>query len=104
VTNGGVSAYFLVSLVYVHSLLCSVQGLTGSQHADNAQHAFSSSKVPTLHFAIPALEGLHRAWSTRAEGQKYERFAPALHAACEKVNEYYEKTTDTPAYIMAMSE
>jgi hypothetical protein len=30
------------------------------------------------------------------------RFAPALNAAAEKIDEYYEKTTDSPAYIMAM--
>jgi hypothetical protein len=59
--------------------------------------------VPTLHLAIPALEALYRAWSTRAERPKYEPFSSALRAACEKVDEYYEKTTESPAYIMAMS-
>jgi hypothetical protein len=34
---------------------------------------------------------------------KYSPFAPALHAACGKIDEYYEKTTESPAYIMAMS-
>src|ERR1700677_2669661 len=72
------------------------------QHADNAQQAFSSSKTSTLHLAIPALEALHKAWSSRATRPQYERFAPALDAACAKIDEYYEKTTDSPAYIMAM--
>ncbi|KAN0118456.1 hypothetical protein V8E52_005186 [Russula decolorans] len=35
-------------------------------HADNAQQAFSSEQASTLHLAIPALEALHRAWSTRS--------------------------------------
>jgi hypothetical protein len=78
--------------------------LTFSQHANNAQQAFSSEQVSTLHLAIPALEALHRAWSTRADRPKYERFVTALQAACTKIDEYYEKTTETPAYIMAMSK
>ena len=77
--------------------------LTFLQHADNAQQAFSSDQASTLHLAIPALEALYRAWSSRAERPKYELFVAALKAACTKIDEYYEKTTDSPAYIMAMS-
>ena len=73
------------------------------QHADNAQQAFSSDNVPTLHYAIPALEALHRAWSSRASRPKFQPFASALYAACKKIDEYYEKTTESPVYIMSMS-
>ncbi|KAF8240515.1 hypothetical protein L208DRAFT_1232243 [Tricholoma matsutake] len=55
-----------------------------------------------IHYAIPVLEALHRAWSSRAGHSKFQLFAPTLHAACKKINEYYEKTTDSPAYIMSM--
>jgi len=58
--------------------------------------------VSTLHLGIPALEALHKAWSSRAERPKYALFSLALAKACEKVDQYYEKTTDSPAYIMAM--
>lgn len=71
-------------------------------YADVAQQAFSSEKGSTLHLAIPALETLHKTWSSRAERAKYARFAPALTAATEKVDEYYKKTTNTPAYVLAM--
>ncbi|KAG6874678.1 hypothetical protein C0993_012652, partial [Termitomyces sp. T159_Od127] len=71
-------------------------------HADNAQQAFSSDQVSTLHLAIPALEGLYRAWSSRANRAKYSSFSLALHAACQKIDNYYEKTTNSPAYIMTM--
>jgi hypothetical protein len=74
-----------------------------AQHADQAQHAFLSHKATTLHLAIPALEQLHKAWSSHAERIKYEHFATALQAGCDKIDEYYEKTTDSPAYIIAMS-
>lgn len=67
-----------------------------------AQQAFSSERGSTLHLAIPALETLYKAWSSRAERPKYALFATSLNAAAAKVDEYYEKTTQSPAYIMAM--
>jgi hypothetical protein len=74
------------------------------QHGDNAQQAFSSEKATTLHLAIPALESLHKAWSTCAECPKYHQFATALGAAFTKIDEYYEKTTETLSYIIAMGK
>ncbi|KAF9459893.1 hypothetical protein BDZ94DRAFT_1238920, partial [Collybia nuda] len=71
-------------------------------YAGGAQHAFSASKKTTLHLAIPALESLHKAWSTRANSDKYAFFQAALKGAAEKVNEYYEKTNNTDAYIVVM--
>ncbi|KAG1785330.1 uncharacterized protein HD556DRAFT_1471828 [Suillus plorans] len=51
---------------------------------------------------IPALETLHKAWSSRAERSKYAKFAPALKDAAAKVDEYYEKTTHSAAYVLLM--
>ena len=73
------------------------------QQADNAQHTFSSKNVLTLYHAIPSLEALYRAWSSQAVHPKYQPFATALHAACEKINEYYKKTMQSPTYILSMS-
>jgi hypothetical protein len=72
------------------------------QYTDVAQQAFSSKQGSTLHLAIPALETLHKAWSSRSEKPKYARFASALKAAANKIDEYYEKTTNSPAYIISM--
>jgi hypothetical protein len=72
------------------------------KYADIAQQAFSSDAGTTLHLAVPALEALHKAWSSRAGRLKYSRFAPALEAAADKIDEYYEKTTESPAYVMTM--
>ena len=77
--------------------------LTFYKHADNAQQVFSSEQTCTLHLAIPALEALHRAWSSHAGHLKYDQFVNALKAACTKIDNYYEKTTESPAYIMTMS-
>jgi hypothetical protein len=72
------------------------------QFADVAQQAFSSELGSTLHLAIPALETLHKAWSSRVKRTKYACFTPALDAVAEKLDEYYEKTTESPVYIMSM--
>jgi len=57
-----------------------------------------------FHLAIPALEVLHKVWSSCADRPKYAPFAPSLHVACEKIDNYYEKTTDCPVYVMAMGK
>jgi hypothetical protein len=72
-------------------------------HADNTQQAFSLENISTLYLAILVLEALYKAWSSQADHTKYQAFSIALHAVCRKVDEYYEKTTESPAYIMSMS-
>jgi hypothetical protein len=72
------------------------------QYADVAQQAFSSDCGSTLHLVIPVLETLHKAWSSCAERLKYAWFTTSLQAAAAKIDEYYEKTTQSPAYIMAI--
>ncbi|KAG1858324.1 hypothetical protein C8R48DRAFT_674367 [Suillus tomentosus] len=71
-------------------------------HTDNAQQAFLSDRNPSLHLAIPALKGLHKAWSLRLAQPKYSHFKIPLRAAIEKIKGYYAKTSDSDAYIMAM--
>jgi hypothetical protein len=39
---------------------------------------------------------------TRAEKSKYRTFKNALDAAADKLNEYYEKTAESDAHILAM--
>lgn len=57
---------------------------------------------PTLFNAIPAIETLHAVWTSRAEKVKYLPFKGALNAATTKLNNYYEKTADSDAHILAM--
>ncbi|KAJ7760272.1 hypothetical protein DFH07DRAFT_771902 [Mycena maculata] len=70
--------------------------------AEEAQHAFSSDPRSTLHLAIPALEKLHAQWKLASEDAKYEAYWPALEAAMAKVDEYYQKTSNSDAYLLAM--
>ncbi|THH18798.1 hypothetical protein EUX98_g8896 [Antrodiella citrinella] len=67
-------------------------------HADRAQQSFSYENVSTMHQALPALEALHKAWSSRALRPQYAAFKPALDAASEKVAEYYDKTVYSLAH------
>src|SRR5216684_4981579 len=101
--NGTGSTRFWAYYLYVYNIFLWLTYLTLYKHADNAQQAFSSEQASTLHLAIPALEALHQAWFSRAGRPKYERFTHTLETACMKIDQYYGKTTDSPAYIMAMS-
>jgi hypothetical protein len=97
---------WLAECALTHPIYMLTSDVSSLQYADNAQQAFSSDNTPTLHLAIPALEALYKAWSSRADADdrpKYLPFTPALRAACAKIDQYYEKTTESPAYIMSMS-
>ena len=72
------------------------------QIADDAQQAFLSSKYPWLSLVIPALERLHKSWDVRQSKPGYERYEDALSAGLEVIGEYYEKTEDSEAYVLAM--
>ncbi|KAF8638777.1 hypothetical protein AX14_010153, partial [Amanita brunnescens Koide BX004] len=71
-------------------------------HAEKAQQAFSSDQGPTLHLALPALEALHKAWSTRVSRIQYLDFQDGLNAGIDKIVDYYQRSADSDAYIMAM--
>ncbi|PSR76351.1 hypothetical protein PHLCEN_2v1847 [Hermanssonia centrifuga] len=71
-------------------------------HADDKQQCFSSESQPCLQYAIPALEGLHKAWSAHVERVKYAHFADTLQAGIDKIAEYYDKTGDSDAYIICI--
>ena len=51
---------------------------------------------------IPALEALHKAWSSRAGRDKYAEFADALAAGINKIVEYYNKTAESDVHVFAM--
>ena len=48
-------------LVYITSLVSVTHPI---QFTDKAQQAFSSDNQPSLHYALPVLESLHKAWSS----------------------------------------
>lgn len=78
------------------------QLITCGQSAQNAQHAFSADLRSTLHLAIPALEKLHAEWTAKSAQPKYSVFHDALGEALSKVDEYYQKTSNSNSYMFAM--
>jgi hypothetical protein len=72
------------------------------QHADSAQQAFSAAKVPTLQFALPAIEQLYASWEKASSKSRYDSFVLALNAGMAKLNTYYERSAESDAHIMAM--
>lgn len=78
--------------------------LTQPQFAEDSQHKFSSDLKSTLHLALPALESLHAGWTKCAADPKYRNFSDPLAQALAKVDEYYQKTSNSNAYMFAMGE
>ncbi|KAF5340659.1 hypothetical protein D9611_007287 [Ephemerocybe angulata] len=72
------------------------------QHADESQQAFSSETEPVLHNALPALEKLYKAWSSRANKPKNAHYRDALEAGAAKVSAYYTRTSTSSAYNVSM--
>jgi len=72
------------------------------QSADLAQQAFSYDSTPILHAALPALEALHKSWTTKAAAIKYFPFVATLEAALTKVEDYYDKMSTSEAYTFVM--
>jgi len=55
-----------------------------------------------LYNTIPALEKMYSKWEKFRETPEAEPFRSALDAALAKVDEYYKKTAESDAHIMAM--
>ncbi|KIK37674.1 hypothetical protein CY34DRAFT_92358, partial [Suillus luteus UH-Slu-Lm8-n1] len=51
---------------------------------------------------LEALEALHKAWSLQLAQPKYACFKAPLQAAIDKITMYYEKTSDSDAYIVTL--
>jgi hypothetical protein len=74
------------------------------QHADDAQQAFSASSMLMLQHALLALEKLYSLWEKATAKPPYESFISALTVGMNKLNTYYERSTDSDVHIMAMGE
>ncbi|KAJ7892445.1 hypothetical protein B0H13DRAFT_2340136 [Mycena leptocephala] len=67
-------------------------------YAQGSQHKFSSDLKSTLHLTLPALETLHADLTKCAADRSYSDSAATLEQALEKVDEYYQKTSNSNAY------
>ena len=67
-----------------------------------AHQSFLSNCGPAAHLTLPVFEALCKAQNTQTTKAENTDFWPAVKAGINKLTEYYEKTTDSDAYIMAM--
>lgn len=58
--------------------------------------------MPTLHLALPALNALHKAWTSQHNRAKYQAFVDVLDVGLAKIEQYYDRTADSKAYMFAM--
>ncbi|KIJ23090.1 hypothetical protein M422DRAFT_81167, partial [Sphaerobolus stellatus SS14] len=70
--------------------------------SDNAQQAFSSETYPTLSMGIPALEAMHAGY-TRKRRKVSASLHEAVVAALSKIEDYYDKTSCSDAYLVSMA-
>ena len=100
-TEFGCSVTFSRSVKFL-CVVIMVDSYLWLQHADIAQQAFSAAERPTLHNALPAIEKMYSAWQKASEKPRYHIFKPALEAAMAKLDEYYKRTAESDAHIIAM--
>jgi hypothetical protein len=72
------------------------------QYANDAQQAFSSSSAPSLQNALPVLERMHAAWEKASNKPRYSTFISALDSGMQKLDQYYQRSAESDAHIMAM--
>ena len=72
------------------------------QDADSCHQLCSTTRSPTLHQVIPALERLVTKWEKKAQDPKYSLFHDALKAGINKLNKYYKKLDNSDAYILSL--
>ena len=76
--------------------------LTSFQDSNNIQHAFSAEKRPTLWRALPLIEELQTVWEEKRITPRFARYHDAINDGLAKLNKYYSKFDEKPAYIIAL--
>jgi hypothetical protein len=52
--------------------------------------------------ALPAIEELQTAWETKRDDPKYAIYKPAINDGLAKLNKYYSRFDEKPAFILAL--
>ena len=58
----------------------------------------------TLYCALPAIEELQSMWEARASNSTYELYRNAIKDSLAKLNKYYSKFDNKPAYVLALGK
>ena len=72
------------------------------QDSNRIQQTFSAEKLPTLWRALPAIEELQTAWEAKRDHPRYAVYRTAIRDGLAKLNKYYSRFDEKPAYILAL--
>jgi hypothetical protein len=78
--------------------------LTCEQDSNRIQQAFSAEKVPTLWRVLPTIEELQTAWEAKRDKPAFAKYHDAIKDGLEKINKYYSRFDEKPAFILALGE
>ena len=70
------------------------------QDSNQIQQTFSAEKWPTLWRALPAIKELQTA---KHNNPKYSTYQTAINDGLTKLNKYYSRFNEKPAYVFALS-
>jgi hypothetical protein len=72
--------------------------------SNNIQQYFSSERLPTLWRALPAIEQLQTAWEHKRDSPQFAPYYQAITDGLAKLQKYYSRFDQKPAYILALGE
>ena len=72
------------------------------QDSNRIQQTFSVEKWLTLWRALPAIEELQTAWEAKRDNPRYVTYRTAINNRLAKLNKYYSRFDEKPAYIIAL--
>ena len=70
--------------------------------ANNIQQYFLFKFQPTLWCPIPAFKELQMGWETKCDSPRYVLYKNAINRSLSKINKYYHKFDEKPAYVLAL--
>lgn len=68
----------------------------------DCQQQFSAEYYPTLWRVLPVFEDFMASWQAMLNDPEFLPLHPAISAAMETLEKYYNKTGDSPAHIISM--
>jgi len=74
------------------------------QDSNQIQQMFSAEKRPTLWQALPAIKELQTAWEAKHDNPRYATYRTAINNGLAKLNKYYSRFDEKPAYILALGK
>jgi hypothetical protein len=72
------------------------------QESNRIRQTFSAEKQPTLWRALPAIEELQTDWEAKRDNPRFAVYRTAINDGLAKLNKYYSRFDEKPAYILAL--